>query len=53
MISIRSLKTRISEKHPGSAISNVLLHEPDELSPLELIAKVATWQSIIDSEARK
>ncbi len=52
-VSIRDLKAKISGKYRDSAIANVLLHEPDELTPLELVAKIMTWQSVIDSEARK
>ena len=53
MVSIKSLKSRISSKYPDSKIAGILKAEPDEVSPEELIAKIGTWQFIIDEDAKK
>lgn len=40
----------MSAVFPGKTITEVLRNEPDEISPEELVGKIATWQSIIDTE---
>ncbi len=49
MVNIRAFKGRISSKYPNEPISGILKNEPDEVGPEELIGKLATWQTIIDS----
>lgn len=48
-VSIRALKSRLASRYPGEPITEVLKNEPDEVSPEELIGKVATWQAVIDA----
>ena len=48
MVSLRTLKSRISAKYPNEPITEILKNEPDEVSMEELIAKLGTWQSVID-----
>ena len=48
-MNIRNLKARLAARYPRETISEVLRGEPDQVSPEELIAKLATWQTIIDS----
>ena len=49
MVNLRRLKDRMSAMFPGKTITEVLKNEPDEIGPEELIGKIATWQSVIDS----
>ena len=53
MVSIKTLKSRISAKFPNSRIAQILRNEPDEVSPEELIAKIGTWQFVIDEDFTK
>lgn len=50
-IDIRSLKTLATEILPnGSILREVLIREPDILSPHDFIAKLGTWLEILDAE---
>lgn len=53
MVSIRALKDRISSRFPGKTITEILKNEPDEVTQDELIGKLATWQSVIDTDKRE
>ncbi len=52
-VNLRSLKSLILRKYPDSSLSKILIREPDEINFDELIAKIATWQTIADLEADK
>lgn len=53
MVNIKALKSRISAKYPNSKIAGILRNEPDEVSQEELIAKIGTWQFVIDEDVIK
>jgi hypothetical protein len=52
MVNIRAFKDRVSSKYLNASIAEILRNEPDEVGPEELIGKLATWQTIIDSERK-
>jgi hypothetical protein len=47
MVNIRKFKSRIIARFPNDPIADILLNEPDEIPPEELIGKISTWESIM------
>ena len=52
MINIFKLKKDFAEKFPNSALTPVILKEPDDIVPQEFFGKVSTWLNIINTEKK-
>jgi len=53
MIKISKLKSEFTSQFPESPLTPILLQERDELTPEELLAKVATWLAILNANKKK
>ncbi len=49
-IKIKKLVENFNRNFPNSILSSTLAREPQEMPPVEFLAKVETWLSILDSD---
>ena len=49
-INLKRFKLTFIEKFPNSALSTVLLMEPDDMTEEEFLAKARTWLFILETK---